>query len=303
MPDLRVGWASVAIESQDQGVDLALAPGPGFHSGQAVVEAALSCGGGGGRQEVVGGAARAIDPLPARGVPSLAQLAVLEVRPRPTQLRAARAADDELVVDGELSEAVWRHADWHELQASMAGGRVLDPAMVTLTAMAWDKTHLYVAGRLRDRDIWTKFRERDEPLYRQEAFEVFLAGDNSGSRYLELQVSARNVLFDAYFPEYRKGDEARDFALQSAVVLDGTLNKRKDEDRGWTVELAVPWAEICGNTEVSCPPEAGLQLRANVFRLEKADRKSQSGYALSPTRKPDFHAWQNAAVVELAPRR
>ena len=34
-----------------------------------------------------------------------------------------------------------------------------------------------------------------------------------------------------------------DFAgLQSAVFLDGTINDDNDRDRGWTVELALPWS-------------------------------------------------------------
>lgn len=299
MPDARVGHASVLIDSDEQAVDLVISPGPGFHSRQAVLEAMLACGAGGGQQQVVAGAARAQDPLPAGGRPSVAQLAVVDVIPRSTFVEVGYG---QVEVDGRPDDAVWRRADWHELQPSMAGGRVYDPALVTVAAMAWDEHNLYVAGRLRDRDIWTKFERRDDPLYRQEAFEVFVAGDNSGSRYLELQVSARNVIFDAYFPTYRKGDEGRDFELVTAVELQGTVNNRKDEDRGWTVEMAVPWATICEQTAVVCPPGPGTELRANVFRLEKADRKSQSGYALSPTRKPDFHAWNNAAVLELAPR-
>lgn len=32
--------------------------------------------------------------------------------------------------------------------------------------------------------------------------------------------------------------------LQSAVFLDGTINDDSDRDRGWTVEIALPWSEM-----------------------------------------------------------
>ena len=135
---------------------------------------------------------------------------------------------------------------------------------------------------------------------RDEAFEVFFAASASGERYLEHQVSARGVHFDARFPRYREGDESWDGTWRSAIELDGEL-ARRGGDRGWRVELAFPWAELCAHTEISCPPEAGQTLRSNVFRLDKPDRKGQVGLALSPTLAPDFHAWQNAAELVLAP--
>jgi hypothetical protein len=42
-----------------------------------------------------------------------------------------------------------------------------------------------------------------------------------------------------------------------------------------------------------------MRLRVNAFRLERPDRKRSDALALSPTRAPDFHAWANAAELEL----
>ena len=56
--------------------------------------------------------------------------------------------------------------------------------------------------------------------------------------------------------------------------------------------------EICQHTEVSCPVEVGTTLRMNFFRFERRDRKT-IGLGLSPTLEPDFHAPENAAVVQL----
>ncbi|MCA9690490.1 MAG: carbohydrate-binding family 9-like protein, partial [Myxococcales bacterium] len=208
-----------------------------------------------------------------------------------------------ITIDGALDEDVWQRPG-HALGQSLDGEPYPGPDEAgepTLVWFAWTEEALLVAGRLPDVDLWSEYSAQDDPLYRQEAFEVFVAGDNSGARYLEYQVSARGVTFDARFPRYRKGDEAWDSSFATAVALRGTVNDDRDRDVGWDVEVAIPWTELCQETAVPCPPRAGQSLRVNVFRLERPGRTGSLGLSLSPTRTPDFHAWANAAVLELAP--
>lgn len=227
-------------------------------------------------------------------------LGVVAVERRPARVQAWASAEP-IVLDGVLDEPAWQHAG-----AALHESRTGEPATEidarlggpTLTYFAWDAEHLYVAGTLPDRDLYAPHLERDDPLYRDEAFEVFLAGNNTGARYLEHQVSARGVMFDARFPKYRKGDEGWNGSWRSAVALDGEL-ERRGYDRGWTVELAFAWTQLCEHTKIDCPPKPGQELRINVFRLDKPDREQQVGLALSPTLEPDFHAWDNAAQLEL----
>lgn len=232
-----------------------------------------------------------------------AVLGSVEVAREPTRVRAARG---EVTVDGALDEAVWAEPGI-ALVTSLDGEPSEDPSEDPGTEVwfAWDDSALFVAARIEDPDVWSEYAEHDDPLYRQEAFEVFVAGERAEDGYLEFQVSARNVTFDAHFRAYRKGDEAWDSAWTTAVNVRGTVNERGDpddpdeRDEGWTVEAAIPWSEICDRTGATCPPRPGTRLRVNAFRLEKADRKRQAGYALSPTLAPDFHAWKNAATLGL----
>ena len=91
--------------------------------------------------------------------------------------------------------------------------------------MAWDDEALYVAFECEDPDVWGTFRKRDEPLYTQEAVEIFLDADADGRTYDEIEVSPHNVVFDAYFPARRQGmDLSWDSGLQSAVKVPGTLD-------------------------------------------------------------------------------
>ncbi|MEZ4382804.1 MAG: carbohydrate-binding family 9-like protein [Nannocystaceae bacterium] len=224
-----------------------------------------------------------------------ALLGLVPIARRPAAVVATRGTP---AVDGALDDPLWAR-DPYVLVASLDG----EPhaGAPTEVWLAWDPDNLYVAARLPDADLFTEYTEQDDPLYRQEAFELFVAADGSGERYLEYQVSARGVTFDARFPKYRRGDEAWDSRWRTAVAVDGTLDDGSDRDRGWTVEAALPWDELCAETAIPCdpPPAAGARLRINAFRIDRPGRRGMVGLALSPTLRPDFHAWENAAELEL----
>lgn len=226
-----------------------------------------------------------------------ALLAQVPVAAVPTHLAVKKLAQSPNI-DGVLDESAWQ-VPGHQLVTSLDGEP--DPDTPTRVWTAWDDQHLYFAGDIPDIDIFSEYRQHDDPLYKQDVFEVFIAGDNSGNNYLEYQISARGVTFDAAFPRYRKGDEAWDSSWQTAVQVDGTLDGPVDRDRGWSAEVAIAWSEICEHTTITCPPQAGTTLRANIFRLDRPGRRGTKGLALTPTRKPDFHAWEHAATLELMP--
>jgi hypothetical protein len=295
--DPRSVWVDIEIgEDGAQRFELP-SPGDDWHAPWAIVALELN---------------RRWRPLPARSGPRSEMLSdqtraeggrivlgVVAVARRPARVQAWASADP-IVLDGVLDDPAWQHGG-----ASLHESGTGEPADIdarlggpTTVSFAWDAEHLYVAGSLPDPDLYAPHHQRDDPLYRDEAFEVFLAANNSGSHYLEHQVSARDVVFDAQFPKYRKGDEGWNGSWRSAVALDGEL-ERRGHDRGWTVELAFAWTELCENTKIDCPPKPGQELRVNVFRLDKPDREQQVGLSLSPTLEPDFHAWTNAAELEL----
>ena len=297
--DPRSVW--IDVELGDDGTQRFELPAPGddWHAPWAVVVLELR---------------RRWSPLPARSGPRSEMLSdetrdiggrvvlgVVAVERAPTRVQAWPSATP-IVLDGVLDEAAWQQAGavLHESRSGEPApdieARLGGP---TITYFAWDAEHLYVAGSLPDLDLHAPHFERDDPLYREDAFEVFLAGTNSGARYLEHQVSARGVVFDAKFTKYRKGDEGWNGEWRSAVALDGDLEQR-GYDRGWTVELAFAWTELCEHTKIECPPKkSGQELRVNVFRLDKPDREQQVGLSLSPTLEPDFHAWANSAELVL----
>ncbi len=236
----------------------------------------------------------------------VAVLGVLEVATTPTAVVASPAS---ITPDGVLDEAAWRSAPRTALVDSRSGepvrlgaGREDAPDWgPTEVAFAYDDTYLYAAAWLPDRDLRGTYTQRDEPIWKEEVFELFIFGDDRKADYLELQVSPRGVVFDARFERYRQGDEGWNSAFRAGVQVRGTLEAPADRDEGWSAELAVPWSEICAFTEVRCPVGPGTSLRINAFRFERPRKGPAVGLALSPTQVPDFHAPQNAARLELVP--
>ena len=288
-PDPRVRSSSFRAESGRVEVEVEL-PVP-WHPDAAVLSLELD-----GKTMVVQG------PRTHEGVGVLALVPVARV---PTHMQAPRVPAP-IVVDGRLDEAHWQTAPFELLVGSLDGEPV--DGFETRVQLGWDDDYLYVGARLEDDDVWSDLQNHDDPVWKQEAFEVFVFGDGDMSaddpalrrNYLELQVSPRGVTFDARFAHYRKGDEAWDSRWKTAVEVLGDLDDRDGRDEGWTLEAAIPWAEICAHTSADCPARVGQRLRINLFRLERPKAGGAVGLALSPTRVPDFHAPENAAIVELA---
>jgi Carbohydrate family 9 binding domain-like len=189
-------------------------------------------------------------------------------------------------IDGVLGDAAWARAAPVTLVNSLDGS----PGRVRTTArLLWDDHFLYVAFDCQDPDVWSTFTKHDEPLYTQEAVEIFIDADGDGRTYNEIEVSPANVLFDAYFPERRKGmDLSWDSGALTAVTVQGTLNDASDVDEGWRVEMRIPIDRLAAVPHV--PPRPGDRWRFNLYRLEVHGRKVVEGLAFSPPREGDFHA-------------
>ncbi len=216
---------------------------------------------------------RMVGPLLESLSPTLPEYRVVRARPPPT-------------IDGLLDDPAWARAAPVTLVNSLDGS----PGRVRTTArLLWDDRYLYVSFDCEDTDVWSTFTKRDEPLYTQEAVEIFIDADGDGRTYNEIEVSPANVLFDAYFPERRQGmDLSWDSQALTAVTVQGTLNDASDTDQGWRVEMRIPIERLAAVPHV--PPRVGDRWRFNLYRLVFHSRKEAEGQAFSPPRVGDFHA-------------
>lgn len=211
-------------------------------------------------------------------------------RARLPMARGAKLAEGESIkIDGKLDEPVWSRAVATAEWTSPDGKD--GPAPKTSARFAWTPTHLYIGVESADSDIWSTFTDRDSNTWEQEVIEVFIDADGDKKDYLELQVTPANVIFDAKFERHRSDlSKARAWNMEgfeTAVAVDGTLNERDDTDKSWTVEMAIPVAQVPG---AKAPLAHGFTWRINLFRWDAPKDGRQQAAAFSPPIVGDFHA-------------
>jgi hypothetical protein len=194
-----------------------------------------------------------------------------------------------ITLDGKLDEAIWATTRPTEWFTAPDGSN--KPVPRTRARFTWDANFVYVAVEATDDDVWSTFTERDSNTWEQEVIELFIDADGDRKDYLELQVTPANVIFDARFESHRSDlAKARAWNMagfKTAVSVDGTLNAREDVDRGYTIEMALPIAEVPGAKQ---PPTHGQTWRVNLFRWDLPKAGRQVASAFSPPIVGDFHA-------------
>jgi hypothetical protein len=128
---------------------------------------------------------------------------------------------------------------------------------------------------------------------------MFIDADGDGKTYVELQVNAKGATFDSFLPTYRQNQNDWESGMKAGVKVDGTINKRDDQDKSWTVELAIPLTAALGKEKEmkNTPPKVGTEWRVNFFRMDQPNGRPQSGTGWSPPMVGDFHALDKFGVL------
>lgn len=231
-------------------------------------------------------------------------------------------------IDGKLSEEVWKNAPRSSRFVDLVHGTATH--LDTRAAVLWDKDFLYVGYWLEEPDVKASLTKRDAPIYQDNDAELFIAGRDG---YYEFEINAYGTIYEVLFfwkeaferhgyskhpgfdpthPQarpfngvgYKSHPRGRrigffnwDFpGLRKAVHVDGTLNDDRDLDKGWTVELALPWSglEILAKGERrALPPQDGDVWRMDFSRFNtyKAPKPAEDsgGWAWSSHGVWDSH--------------
>lgn len=195
--------------------------------------------------------------------------------------------DVNINVDGTLNEAVYLDLQKLSLVRNQDGMEITEKAFRTEVQMFRNKQQLHISFTVFDTDIHSHYTERDEHLWKEECVEVFIDTDSIETNYVEIELSAANVLFDSYIVNPTEIDvpETARFDLTSikhAVSIDGTLNNQDDVDLSWTAEMSIDLKEL----DQRFNPE-NSHWKINIYRIEENSTSAQYS-ALSPTFK-NFH--------------
>jgi hypothetical protein len=206
-------------------------------------------------------------------------------------------ASKPLQIDGVLAEPDWDRAEKAGPFVRSLDGKGCSAA--TEARLLWDDAFLYVAFSSEDPNVGSPFTQDDEKLYTSNVVEIFVNPSGDSSHYDEIEVAPTNALFDASFSGGpRQGmDLSWSSHAQHAVHVDGTLNDPRDVDRGWTAELAIPFASLTGMPKPR--PERGDRWKFNLYRLRQGPGQPGEGQAYSPPLRGDFHALDRFATLRF----
>jgi len=225
----------------------------------------------------------------------------------------AYRAREAVRIDGRLDEAIWQKAPLSPRFVDiLTGGRTVHDTRATVV---WDEENVYIAFRIEEPFVHAKYTNRNDPIYYDNDVEFFIAGRDA---YYEFEINAFNTTYEVFFiwkEAYEKGGFAKapEFSLdrlkafngvgftnhprggrlgqfdwsfpgkRTAVAIDGTVNSDQDRDRGWSVEVALPWKGMVWLAKAdnrALPPREGDVWRMDFSRFNtyKEGPKDSGGW-------------------------
>ncbi len=157
------------------------------------------------------------------------------------------------------------------------------PRQGTLVTAYYDDTFLTVLFRADDDEIVATYWNHDDPLWQEDALEIFLAPEGL-TPYFEIEVNPLGTTFDARIdsPDGVRATMKTDLAWTCEGLFAAL---RRDDQRTWQAVIRIPFASL------SARPEPGGVWRANFFRIDRSTHHGDDFSAWQPTLKtpPDFH--------------
>jgi hypothetical protein len=221
----------------------------------------------------------------------------------PKEYVCYRAASP-LVIDGKLEKPCWQHAGWTDDFVDIEGEIQPIPRFRTRVKMLWDDAYFYLGAELEEPHIWATLTEHDSVIFQDNDFEVFIDPDGDNHDYYEIEINALNTVWDLRLVKpYRDGGPALNSweipGLQTAILLAGTLNDPTDTDRGWSVEMALPWSVLAEYARCPAPPRHGDQWRINFSRVEWDVEIVEGTYRKIPDRREHNWVWSPQGVIDM----
>jgi cellulose/xylan binding protein with CBM9 domain len=145
----------------------------------------------------------------------------------------------------------------------------------------------------RDAGVVATLTGRDDRLWTEDVFEVFLSTEDPPRVYYEFEVNPLGALFDARVesPALTRSSMRVD-ATWDCPGLEARVTCRPDR---WSALLTIPLVPLCGTP-------APARLRANFYRIDRGGASEPDEFtAWSPTlvAPPDFHVPERFGVLRL----
>ncbi len=180
---------------------------------------------------------------------------------------------DKINIDGQANEIAWKNTLWTNLFVDIEGDLKPRPTFETKVKILWDDEYMYFYAEMEEPHLWATITERDAVIYHDNDFEIFIDPDGDTHNYYELEFNLFGTLWDLLLTKpYRDGGHAIDAwdirDIKYALSLDGTLNDPSDTDKGWSIEVAIPWTVLEEAANHGGPPNDKEQWKVNFSRVQ-----------------------------------
>ena len=207
-------------------------------------------------------------------------------------------------IDGRLDDECWNDAPWTDAFVDIEGTAKPRPRFRTRVKLLWDKDCLYIGAELEEPHVWGTLTAHDAVIFQDNDFELFIDPDGDNHEYYELEVNALNttwdLLLDKPYKDGGKADNSWEFAgMKTAVHVDGTLNNPGDIDRGWSVEIAIPWTSLAKHAHRPTPPADGDQWRMDFSRVEWQTEIKEGRYRKLPNVAENNWVWSPPGIIDM----
>jgi len=212
-------------------------------------------------------------------------------------------------IDGKLDDAVWQNAQLVDAFASAwlpEGER--KPPTATKARLLWDREYLYFAAEMEDTDVLATITEQDGAIWLCDVFELFFKPAKDTPGYYEFEVNAANAKLDMFLASrgsggYTRHARDRDFHIESAVQVRGTINNWSDTDKGWTVEGRIPWRDFLPTGGRPAPGEVWMHSLCRYDYSAGLENPALStNTPVASANKADFHRYEDSSARTKARR-
>jgi len=192
---------------------------------------------------------------------------------------------DDIQIDGRDNESAWQSALWTKSFVDIEGDKKPLPAYNTKVKMLWDSTYFYVFAKMEEAHIWASLQDRDDIIFQDDDFEIFIDPDGDSHNYYELEWNAFNTLWDLILLRPYRVDQKPKVLfewnvsdIKSAVHIEGSINDNTDIDKFWSIEIAIPWFALNELAPQENHPTDGDQWRINFSRVDWTMENNANGY-------------------------
>lgn len=179
----------------------------------------------------------------------------------------------------DAGHAVWKQAETYSFVDVVSGETPFLSTVVSMIRCDSEEA-LYLRYQGQDDAVRSMFRLHDEPIYREDVFEAFIADKNNLSTYIELEVSPYDVRFDGIIRYNESGNRQ----LFMGYDIQGWKTRTVFDRAQCTITSVwkIPYAAF------DVPPAKGVSWRVNFFRIDHSVR-GEALQAWQKTGAPSFH--------------